>query len=172
MKTVLLMRHAKSAWDDPSLDDFHRPLAPRGRDAAPRMAAYLRDAGLTPDYAICSAAIRALETWTLMAALFEREIPLASDEALFHAGPDGMLAALSASPGSAGKALLIAHSPGIEGLAATLTGPGSDRQAMARLRAKFPTAALAVIEFDVDDWRGLGKSAGRLTAFVTPGELV
>ena len=97
---------------------------------------------------------------------------LASDKALFHAGPYGMLAALSASPESAGKALLIAHSPGIEGLAAVLTGPGSDRRAMARLRAKFPTAALAVIEFDADDWRSLGKSAGRLTAFVTPRELV
>ncbi len=67
--------------------------------------------------------------------------------------------------------LLIAHSPGMENLAASLTGPDSEREASARLRAKFPTAALAVIEFDLGDWRDLGKNGGRLTRFVTPKDL-
>ena len=171
MKTVLLMRHAKSAWDDPSLSDFDRPLAARGRQAAPDMAAYIRHVGLTPDRVICSAALRALETWTLMAPLFDDDIPLTIDDALFHAGPPGLLDALQAAPGDAGNVLLIAHSPGMESLAASLSGPDSDREASARLRAKFPTAALAVIEFDLGDWRDLGKNGGRLTRFVTPKEL-
>lgn len=172
MKTVLLMRHAKSARDDPSLGDFDRPLAARGRGAAPRMAAHMRDEGLTPDHVICSAAVRAVETWALMAPLFDGDIPMAEDEALFHAGPQGMLAALRASPDDADKALLIAHSPGIEGLAAALTGPESDREAYARLGAKFATAALAVIAFDdVDDWRVLGETGGRLTRYVAPKDL-
>lgn len=172
MKTVLLMRHAKSAWDDPSLGDFDRPLAPRGRRAAPRMASHMRDHGLTPDHVICSAAVRALETWALMAPLFERDIPMANDEALFHAGPRGLLAALRASSREAGTLLLIAHSPGIEGLAAELIGPQSDGEAYGRLRAKFSTAALAVIEFPMDDWRALGEAGGRLSSFVTPRDLV
>ena len=171
MKSVLLMRHAKSAWDNPSLDDFQRPLAVRGRDAATRMAAHIRDQGLTPDTVICSAAVRAVETWTLMAPLFDGDIPMVDDEALFHAGPRGLLAVLRAHSGGADKLLLIAHSPGIEGLAAALTGPGSDREAYARLCAKFPTAALAVIDFELDDWRVLGETGGRLSRFVTPRDL-
>ncbi len=171
MKTVLLMRHAKSAWDNPTLGDFDRPLAARGRDACPRMAAHMRDAGLTPDCVICSAAVRAVETWTLMAPLFDGDIPMAEDEALFHAGPQGMLAALQASPGDAGKILLIAHSPGMEIIAASLSGPDSDHEASARLRAKFPTAALAVIEFEIDNWCRLGENGGRLSRFVVPRDL-
>ena len=118
-----------------------------------------------------SAAVSAVETWTLIAPLFERDIPMAEDKALFHAGPQGMLAVLRASSGGADKLLLIAHSPGIEGLAAALTGPGSDREAYARLCAKFPTAALAVIDFELDDWRVLGETDGRLSRFVTPKDL-
>lgn len=171
MKTVLLMRHAKSAWDNPTLADFDRPLAPRGRAAAPRMAAYMRDEGLAPDRVICSAAVRALETWTLMAPLFGGDIPVAEDEALFHCGPHAMLAALREAPREADKLLLVAHSPGIESLAVALTGPDPDRRAYERLCAKFSTAALAVIEFETDEWRVIGESGGRLSRFVTPKDL-
>ena len=171
MKTVLLMRHAKSAWGDPALDDFDRPLAARGRGAGPAMAAHMGALGLSPDHVICSAAVRCVETWTLMAPLFEGDICVTVDEALFHASPGGLLAALRAAPGDAARLLLIAHSPGIETLAAALSGPQSDREAYARLTAKFPTAALAVIDFDVDEWRGLGETGGRLSVFVTPRDL-
>ena len=171
MKTVLLMRHAKSSWGDLSLDDFQRPLAPRGREAAPRMAAYMRDQGLTPDHVICSAAVRAVETWEMMAPLFGDEIPRTSDDALFHAGPRGLLDGLRRCPEDAGGLLLIAHSPGIESLAVALTGPDSDRDAYGRLCAKFPTAALAVIEFESNGWRGLGENGGRLSRFVVPRDL-
>ena len=143
MKTVLLMRHAKSAWGDPALDDFDRPLAARGRGAGPAMAAHMVALGLSPDHVICSAAVRCVETWTLMAPLFEGDIPVAADEALFHASPGGLLAALRAAPGDAARLLLIAHSPGIESLAAAPSGPQSDREAYARPTATLPTAALA-----------------------------
>ena len=172
MKTVLLMRHAKSSWSDLSLEDFQRPLASRGREAAPRMAGYIRDQGLTPDYVICSAAVRAVETWELMAPLFERDIPMESDEGLFHAGPYALLDALRRCPEDSDRLLLIAHSPGIENLAIALSGPGFDRQAYGRLCAKFPTAALAAIEFESDSRRTLGENGGRLTRFVTPRDLV
>ena len=171
MKTVLLMRHAKSAWDDAALADFDRPLAARGRAAGPRMAAHMLGLGLTPDHVICSAAVRAVETWSLMAPLFGRDIAMASDEALFHAGPRGLLGALRKAPGHADTLLLIAHSPGVESLAAALSGPDSDREAYGRLGAKFPTAALAAIEFDIGEWRGLGDSGGCLSRYVTPREL-
>ena len=92
------MRHAKSAWGDPILDDFDRPLAARGRGAGPAMAAHMEALGLSRDHVICSAAVRAVETWTLMAPLFEGDIPMAVDEALFLASPGGLLAALRAAP--------------------------------------------------------------------------
>ncbi len=167
MKTVLLMRHAKSSWGDPALEDFQRPLAPRGREAAPRMASYNRDQGLTPDYVICSAAVRAVETWEMMALMFDRDVPMESDEGLFHAGPRALLDALRRCPEDSDRLLLIAHSPGIENLAVALIGPDFDREAYGRLCAKFPTAALAAIEFESP----LGENGGRLTRFVVPRDL-
>ena len=140
MKTIYLLRHAKSSWDDSSLDDFDRPLAKRGRRAASRMAAYLRDAGMIPDLVLCSTARRTLETWQHAAPALGTEIPLQALDGLYHGAPGDLLAALRRLPAEAGSVLLIAHSPGLEQLALRLAGPGSAPDALARLREKFPTA--------------------------------
>ena len=171
MKTILLVRHAKSSWDDPALGDFDRPLAPRGRKAAPRIARYMHDEGLAPELVLCSAARRAQETWALMAPAFDADIPLELRRDLVHAAPHRLLEVLHETPDEAAAVLMVAHSPAMEGLAIGLSGPDSERDAAERLYAKFPTAALAVITFDGDRWGEVGENGGALTRFVCPRDL-
>ena len=171
MKTLYLLRHAKSSWDDPTLDDFDRPLAARGRAAAPRIGAFMRAAGWLPDMVLCSAARRTRETWALVAAALDADIAVTYTDALFHGSPSGLLAVLRGAPDTAMAVALVAHSPAIENLAARLSGPGSDVAGLDLLRGKFPTAALAVIAFDADRWDAVGEGGGRLIRFVRPKDL-
>ncbi len=113
MKTLYLLRHAKSSWDDPTLDDFDRPLAARGRAAAPRIGAFMRAARWLPDMVLCSTARRARETWALVAAALDVDIAATYTDALFHGSPSGLLAVLRGAPDSAASVVLVAHSPGI-----------------------------------------------------------
>ena len=171
MKTVLLVRHAKSSWDDPALGDFDRPLAARGKQAAPRIARYIQDEGLAPELVLCSTARRAQETWALMAPAFDTDIPIDLRRDLYHAAPYGLLEALREAPDEAAAVLMVAHSPAMEGLAIGLSGPGSDEAALERMSAKFPTGALAVISFDGERWGDIGENGGALTRFVSPRDL-
>lgn len=169
MKRLLLLRHAKSAWDDPSQGDFDRPLAPRGRKAAPQMAAALVARGWAPEAALVSPAARTRETWALVAGVLPEAPEPAFPQALYLASAAVLLDALRRAP-AADSLLLLGHNPGLERLAALLAGPGSDPAALAALRAKFPTAGLAVLETD-DDWAFLVEGGARLVAFLTPREL-
>jgi phosphohistidine phosphatase len=171
MRKLLLLRHAKSSWDDPSLEDFDRPLAPRGEKAAPLMAAYLEKEGLRPDLVFCSPARRARQTWSLVAQSLGNEIFVDELQALYLGGPSRLLEAVRRAPDAAPCVMLVGHNPGMEHLAMALAGPASKPKALAKLHAKFPTAALAEIEFDVAAWRDVARGAGRLTRFVRPKDL-
>ncbi len=171
MKTLYLLRHAKSSWDDPALDDFDRPLAPRGRAAAPRIGAFMRAAGWLPDVVLCSAARRARETWALVADALDAEIETIHTGELFHGSPFRLLTVLRRAPDSAASIALVGHSPGIENLAARLSGPGSDVAGLDLLCGKFPTAALAVIELNAERWDAVEEGGGRLIRFVRPRDL-
>lgn len=167
MKRLLLLRHAKSTWDDPSLDDFERPLAPRGRRAAPQMAAVLVERGWAPDAALVSPAARTRETWALVAAALPAPPEPVFPRALYLASAAVLLDALRHAPAAADSLLLLGHNPGLERLAALLAGPGSDPDALGALRAKFPTAGLAVLETE-GGWASLEEGGARLAAFLTP----
>lgn len=170
-RRLLLLRHAKSSWDDLSLDDFDRPLAPRGIKAVPRMAAYLKKKGLVPDLVLCSSAVRARETWQLVAEMLDGAPEVKFLRGLYLAPPSRLLQALQRAPKGAGTVMLVAHNPGMEHLAADLAGPGSKEKALKRLHAKFPTAALAEITFEAESWSGIGRGWGRLRRLVVPKDL-
>jgi phosphohistidine phosphatase len=169
MLTLYLFRHAKSAWDDPSLADVDRPLAPRGERAAPAMAAYMKAQGLHPDLVLCSAARRTHDTWALMAGTLGQPRTTYLDE-VYEAEASALAAAIRRAPAGARRLMLIGHNPGLEDLALSLIASG-DRDARKALAEKFPTAALAVIEFDIESWRDLAPATGRLTLFMTPKRL-
>jgi len=172
MKTLYLMRHAKSDWQDPSQEDFDRPLNARGRRAAPAMGAFLGAELGRPDHVLCSAAKRAVLTWELIEPELGAGIPVTWSDDLYMASPSALLKAIIAlAPPDAGTLLVIGHNPGLEGLAADLAGPGSDPKARSRLKAKFSTAAVAALAFDVPAWTELRPGHGRLRRFVRPKDL-
>jgi len=169
MLTLYLFRHAKSAWDDPSLADFDRPLAPRGERAAPGMAVYMKAQGLQPDLVLCSAARRTRDTWALMAGMLGQPRTIYLDE-IYEAEPSALATAIRRVPADAGRLMLIGHNPGLQDLALGLIAAG-DRAGRKTLSEKFPTAALAVIDFDIETWRDLAPDTGRLTLFMIPKRL-
>ena len=171
VQTLLLLRHAKSSWDDPSLEDFDRPLAKRGRKAAPRMAHHLKKKGLIPDLVLCSTAARAAETWGLVAEVLGEDIPVKYLKSLYLAPPSKMLASIRHLAEAYPRVMLIAHNPGMEHLAAALAGPGSNQKALQKLYEKYPTAALAEITFAASSWRQVERGSGRLVRLIWPKEL-
>lgn len=171
MRTLLLLRHAKSSWEDPDLEDFDRPLAPRGTAAAPLMAAYLARKGLQPDQVLCSPARRARQTWSLVARALNANIEVKELQGLYLGPPSRLLEAIRRTPDSAACVLLVGHNPGLEHLAMALAGPRSKPRALARLQSKFPTGALAVIEFEAARWADVDRGQGRLKRFVRPKDL-
>jgi phosphohistidine phosphatase len=166
MKRLVLLRHAKSSWDDPSLADRDRPLAPRGHKAAERMAGHLRSSGPAVDLVLCSPALRTTETLEHMGRAFG-DAEVVVEDGLYGATDDQLLDRLRTVPEDVDGVALIGHNPGVQDLATGLASAGEDLE---RMRTKFPTGALAVLEFD-GPWAGLAEGGGRLASFVTPKDL-
>jgi phosphohistidine phosphatase len=162
----MLLRHAKSDWPD-GVADHERPLARRGREAAPVVGSYMAAEQLVPDLAIVSTARRTRLTWDLAAAAFREEIPVRFEERIYEARPEDILSVIQATPDTVRTLVVVGHNPGFEELAGRLVGHG-DRYAFARMLQKFPTAALAVIDFAVESWNALADRGGRLDRFITP----
>jgi phosphohistidine phosphatase len=171
MKRVILMRHAKSSWSDPQLDDHDRPLSKRGRKSAPVMAKWLAKQGPLPDRILCSTSQRTRETVRRMRkavrALPEPELC----EGLYFAEPETILRHLQNLPQDCQCALVIGHQPDM-GLALRLLDPTASAPALRRAYGHYPTAAIAVLEADVADWREIGADKARFIAFAAPRELM
>lgn len=167
MRRLMLLRHAKSDWSQPGQPDHARELAPRGLKDAPMVGRYMADHALIPDHAIVSTATRTRETWRLVADAFARKSPVTFKDSIYEASPRSILAAIAEAPASARSVLVIGHNPGFQETANLLVGSG-DQRGRDKLREKFPTAALAVIDFAGDDWSAVQPGAGRLESFVTP----
>ena len=170
MKTLYLLRHAKSSWDDPTLADHDRPLAPRGRKAAPRMAVWLRTQARRPDLVICSTAARARETWELVARELQPAPEVDVRRSVYDAGPQQLIAIARGTPAHVETLMLVGHNPAMEEAAALLARDG-DARALATMQGKYPTAAVAELTFDVDSWQGVGQNTGHLARFVRPKDL-
>ncbi|MAS15068.1 MAG: histidine phosphatase [Nitratireductor sp.] len=168
MKELLLLRHAKSSWEDPGLSDVARPLASRGRRAAPLMGRELVRRGWLPDRVLVSPARRAQQTWRLVASeLVGAEPDLGSGEGLYMAAPEHLLTVLQEVPEQVRRVLLVGHNPGMQDFAIRLAGPGSEVDALERMRQKFPTAAIARFGFE-EEWAGLALGGARLLDFIKP----
>lgn len=170
MRTLMLLRHAKSSWDDPGLDDFDRPLAPRGQEAAPRVGRHLREAGLRPDLVLCSPAVRARQTWELVGGELG-EVEVSFRDELYLASPARMLEVAAAVTRDVTRLMLVGHNPGMEVLAGRLVGDGP-KELRKRMEKKFPTSAVALIDFEADDWGSIRERAGQLAGFVRPKDVV
>ncbi|MBY8976995.1 histidine phosphatase family protein [Rhodobacteraceae bacterium NNCM2] len=170
MKKVILLRHAKSSWSDPDLADHDRPLNPRGKASAPVIAQWLAHRKHLPDTILCSSAKRTKQTIKRMRSVLP-ELPDAKiEEKLYHASPDTMRERLNKLPKSCDTVLLVGHQPGIGALTRKLAEK-KVRPRCARAFEHFPTAAAAVLEFDIKDWSELKYHEASFVDFAVPREL-
>ena len=173
MKTLYLLRHGKSAWNDETLSDHDRPLAPRGAKSATLIGRQLRLDGFRADCILCSTARRAVDTLEIVTAQLDGhalEMPVHQERGLYLTGEKALLDRLRLLPDKVRSAMLVAHNPDLHHLAQDLAGFGSDED-LRNLAAKFPTAALAVLEFPVTRWSDIEPRAGTLTRFLIPKKL-
>ncbi|WP_170317549.1 SixA phosphatase family protein [Paroceanicella profunda] len=165
------MRHAKSSLSDPSLEDMDRPLNERGRLAAPISGAWLAERALRPDHVFLSPARRCTETWARVARQFDDVPPPTVENRLYMADPATMLEVLHTAPDSATTVFMLGHQPGLASFLRRL----ADRSTPARCSrafTKFPTGAVALVDFDDGPWSETTFASGRYHAFATPKELV
>lgn len=162
MKTLLLLRHAKSSWDDPSLEDFDRPLAPRGRRDAPRMGKALRERGPAPDSILSSSAARTRETIEAVGKAAGLRVAPEFRDSIYAASSGELMKVIRSLPETSARAMLVGHNPGMEDLVGRLTGAGGERM---------PTCALACIELQSDSWADVEDDSGRLLWLLKPKDL-
>jgi phosphohistidine phosphatase len=168
VKRLWFLRHAKSSWDQSGLPDADRPLAPRGRRAAEVLAAHLAASEIRPTVVLCSSSLRTRETLAAILPTLGDALMIRIERALYGADAAQLLDQLRQVPNKASSAMLIAHNPGIQDLALALAAGGP---ALAGLREKFPTGALATLELDVERWRDLDHGTATATILVTPRSL-
>jgi phosphohistidine phosphatase len=161
MKTLLLLRHAKSDWDDPSLRDFDRPLADRGKRDAPEIGKALRKRGPLPDLILSSPAARAKATTKAVVKAAKIKLDVEYDEAIYSASSAELVTLVNRLPDSCSCAMMVGHNPGFEDLVGRLSGS----------HERMPTAALACLEFQVESWSDVGDQEGKLVWLLTPKEL-
>lgn len=167
MRQLLILRHAKSSWDDPGLGDHDRPLAPRGERAAKAMAGHLRRERIAPDLVLCSSARRTRETLDLIAPALAGDVTVSVEEDLYAASAGELLERLRAVDAEVEAVMLIGHNPGLEQLVLGLAGSGDD---LVEVRRKYPTGALATLDF-AGRWSDLAPGSAELTDFVKPKQL-
>lgn len=172
MKRLFLLRHAKAQPADGSVEDYDRTLMLSGMQDGAAMARYLRKADYRVDTIICSAAARTTQTAELV--LHELTAEIDYRENLYLADPARILAAVRAMPASVSSLMVVGHNPGLEECATLLAREPVRRKERARheaLEEKFPTCALAILDFDVGRWRDVAQNSGKLVDFVRPKDL-
>jgi phosphohistidine phosphatase len=170
MLTLSLLRHAKSAWDDPKLRDIERPLNERGRDAAPRMGAFMAEKGLVPELILCSPSVRTRQTLDLVLPYLSPAPAVLFEDAIYLGAPSVLLKRVRRVEKPVGHVMIVAHDPGLHHLAMEMSASG-EPELLEALARKFPTAGLAVIEFETNAWSKVKPGAGRLVLFMTPKRL-
>jgi phosphohistidine phosphatase len=169
-KRLILVRHAKSAWDKAEDADFDRPLSARGRRIAPLIGDFLARQERLPTSVLCSSARRAAETWELMSKALPAGTAVTHSKSLYLAMPREMLKRIQRLPDDVDCALLVGHNPGIADLAGWLC-TGGDQAKRTQLAKKYPTGAVAVIDFAVEMWKDIDADSGTLIDFVIPRDL-
>ncbi|HEU5485060.1 MAG TPA: histidine phosphatase family protein [Microlunatus sp.] len=163
---LYLLRHAKSAWDQP-LTDHERPLARRGSRDARAAGRLLADRGWRPDLVLCSTAVRTRQTWQRASASGALAGAVRFVDAIYEASVEQLLALVRQSPDDVGSLMLIGHGPGLPGLAGSLGARPEPHEAWARMDRKYPTSGLAVLRLP-GRWADAAAGGAELVAFEVP----
>jgi phosphohistidine phosphatase len=169
VRTLYLVRHAKSSWADPHLPDHDRPLAPRGLRAARRIAEHIRSEAVRPAFVLCSSARRACDTLDELKPALGHHVEVVVTDDLYGADVGELLHRLGEVDGDIDPVMIVGHNPGLHDLALELTSDGDDA-AVAQLHTKFPTGALATLQLGRSSWGRLPGQA-YLVSLVLPRQL-
>lgn len=167
-KLLYVLRHAKSSWDDPALADHDRPLAPRGRRDAERLAGFLRREEIAPALVLCSSSLRTRQTLAAILPSLDGDVQLSIEHDLYGADAERLLERLRAVPETVPSVLLIGHNPGLLELALSLARPGSE---LGRLREGLPTAALVTLAITPVAWQQVAPGEAELLGWVVARDL-
>lgn len=160
MKTIYVLRHAKSSWKDQSLSDFDRPLNKRGNRTAPFMGELMLSKKLIPEIIISSPAERAKQTAFLIKQAAHLDVEMKFNQAIYESSTHNLLYIIGEIDDKYSSAMIVGHNPGFEGIVQTLSGEYQ----------RMPTAALAVIDLEIDSWSESGKNCGTLREILRPKE--
>lgn len=167
MKILALLRHAKSDWDDMSRRDFDRGLNDRGRKGAKLIGEHIREHGIAFDAVLASPAERVKRT--LDEAMPDAEVTF--DARLYLASADTIFETVATQAGNSDKVLVVGHNPGLQEVLFELVAPDDENDLFDEASRKFPTAAFAVLECDVDSWSDLKEGSAKLVYFARPRDL-
>jgi phosphohistidine phosphatase len=171
MKQLTLFRHAKSGWDDPVARDFDRPVNARGLQAARLMGAFAAKSGMQFDHLVSSPAVRCAETLDEFFDGYGQTIEPQWDRRIYLASSATLLDLLRETPAGVNSLMMVGHNPGLEDLVLDLVPDDGSSPLRDVVEAKYPTATLAVLEFDAQDWSSIGAVPARIVAFTRPRDL-
>ena len=171
VKRLGLLRHAKSSWEDTDLRDFDRGLNARGRKGAALMGRHIGRQGITWDVLIASPAQRVRQTLESALPAMASDLPVIWDERLYLANVPAMLDVLRHVQGDPDNVLLAGHNPGLQDMLFELIPDGSQDQAFDEAVRKFPTAAFAILELNIDNWADADRGCARMVHFARPRDL-
>jgi phosphohistidine phosphatase len=170
-KTLYLLRHAKSGWDDPVARDFDRPLNKRGEKAARTMGQWMAKSGIAFDHIIASPAVRVIETLDGVWAGYGRKIEPQWERRIYLASSATVLDVLREVDDKHDSVMVVGHCPAVEDLVFDLIPDDGSSPLRAEVEIKYPTAAFAEIVLDISSWAEIGKPTARLVQFVRPRDL-
>jgi len=165
-----VLRHAKSSWDAPALDDFDRPLNDRGWKSARQMGRELKARGLRFDCVLASTAVRVRETLEGIGQEYDLGAPIRFEQAIYLAATQTLVSLVRDLPEDVQAPLLVGHNPGLERLLVKLTHD-DDEGLRDRIAGKYPTGALAVVEFPAAKWSDITLGSGEIVELILPSEL-
>ena len=171
MKTLILLRHAKSGWEDTVSRDYDRPLNPKGKRAGRTVGQHMKTLGLAFDAAVASPAVRVTETLAQAGDGYGRAFDPVWDRRIYLASAVTLLDVVHETDDAVGTLLLAGHNPGLEDLVLLLVPDRSGDPERDKVEEKFPTASLAELRFDVDRWADVAAGTGTLARFVRPRDL-
>lgn len=167
MRRLILFRHAKAEPHGSQDDDFDRELTPEGREAAAGMGAWLDEQGIVPDLVVCSPSVRTRQTWDAARRAFDPPPPVIFEEAIYEAQPEVLVEIVRSADGDVQTLMLVGHNPAMEA-AAGMLAESAEPEVAARFERKFPTAAIAILDFEDIPWAAIEEKTAWLFAFETP----
>ncbi len=170
-KKLILLRHAKSGWDDPVARDFDRPLNKRGEKAARLMGRWMKKNNIEFTHVIASPAVRVIQTLDYIAAGYAQRIEATWERRVYLASSATLMDVLRELPDNGASVLMAGHNPGLEDLVLDLVPIETGGAMRASVYEKFPTAAIAEIELNIDTWAAIERGTGTLTGFIRPRDL-